>query len=99
MDRELADSISTAKRSCSRCNLQKMMRKNEEDKENAIRASRNAYEVLKRHFEEKRRKEETTPEQLRAIKEGKALCLDAIDACKECDKERPRIKEILETIK
>ncbi|MDD3083638.1 MAG: hypothetical protein PHP82_01310 [Candidatus ainarchaeum sp.] len=99
MRSELNDSLDVARRACSRCYAHKTFRPNENDKENSKRAVERARLLLKKAFDEKRLEEETTVEQINALKEAKMLCLDALEACKNCDKERPRIKELLSSIK
>jgi hypothetical protein len=99
MKTEIKDSLDIAGRACSRCHAHKTFRPSEDHKENAVRAVRRTYDLLKNAFEEKRKDDITTIEQIETIKKAKILCLDSIDACKTCDKEQPRIKEMLSNIK
>ena len=50
-------------------------------------------------FDEMRRKDETTLEQINLLKKAKSICLDAYDACKTCDKDQPLIRQMLGDIK
>ncbi len=99
MKSELNDSLDIARRACSRCYAHKTFQPNNEDKESARNAVKRSHSLLKEAFEKKRKSDETTIEQINTIKEAKLLCLDALDTCDGCDKERPRIKELLSNIK
>lgn len=99
MQTDLSDSFAIAKRACGRCFIQRNLNKPSQDKDIAYKATRRAYDTLKLKFDEKRREDATTYEQLETIKKAKQLCLDAMDCCEACDRERPRIKEQLIDIK
>ncbi len=99
MKNQLNESLDVARRACSRCYAHKTFRPSNEDKETAQKAVKRARVLLNEAFEEKRKCDETTIEQINALKEAKIICLDALDTCNNCDKERPRIKEILSNIK
>ena len=94
MNVEINSSLETAKRSCNRCFAQKSFRPNMEDKAIALNSTKNAAEKFRNEFDELRKNDESV-ERINAAKYSKTLCLDAIDACEGCNKERPRIKEIL----
>ena len=94
MDNEINSSLDTAKRSCNRCFSQQNFKPSIENKEIAVKATKNATEVLRNKFDELRKKDAPV-EEIESAKAGKTLCLDATDACANCNKERPRIKEIL----
>jgi len=94
MDSGINSTVDTAKRSCNRCFAQKGFRPNDEDKDIAIKNTKSAAELFRNKFDELR-KNDGTVEQINSVKYSKTLCLDAIDACNKCNKERPRIKEIL----
>jgi hypothetical protein len=99
MNQELHSSIETAKRCCSRCNSHKTFNPNEEDQELAQKACKRAHSTLNEVFDEMRRKDETTLEQINLLKKAKSICLDAYDACKTCDKDQPLIRQMLGDIK
>lgn len=99
MNQEIKSSIDTAKRACSRCFSHKTFNPKEEDKEIAQKSTKRAYELINQTFDKKRREEETTLEQINILKTAKRVCLDAIDDCKSCDKEQPRIRQKLIDIK
>jgi hypothetical protein len=61
-------------------------------------STKKAYDALKIAFEELRA-EDVSVDKLEKVRAAKVLCLDATDACNNCDKQRPRIKEILIDIK
>jgi len=64
----------------------------------AITATQRAYDALKEAFEVLRI-EGAEVRRLEKVKAAKVLCLNAIDSCGNCDKQIPRIKEILIDIK
>ena len=99
MIKEYNEALNTARRACSRCNAHKTFRPNEEDKEIASKAAKRAYKLINEYFDEARRKDETTLEEINELKEYKRLCLDAVDACKGCDKDRPLIKQMIVDVK
>ena len=89
------EAIDTAKRACSRCQAHKTFNPNEDEREIAHKAAKRAHTLLNETFNEIRKKEETTYEQIEDLKTAKRLCLDACDECKICDKDQPRIRQIL----
>ncbi len=99
MQSGVKEAVETAKRACIRCNSHKTFNPNEEDREIAKKACKRAHTELNNTFDEMRREDSTTIEQLNALKEAKRLCLDAMDDCDKCDKDRPRIREKLINIK
>jgi len=88
----------TARRNCTLCYTYRNFKPSNEQKDLALTSAKRAYEELRSAFDAMR-KENASIEKLGKIKLAKGLCLDAIDACSSCDKERPRIKEILIDIK
>jgi len=94
MDNGIISTVDTAKRSCNRCFAQKGFRPSNEDKEIALKNTKSAAELYRNKFDELRKNDDTV-EKINIVKYSKTLCLDAIDACEKCNKERPRIKEIL----
>ena len=94
MDTGIISTIDTAKRSCNRCFAQKSFRPNNEDKEIALKNVKSAAELFRNEFDDLRKMDDSV-EKINSAKYSKTLCLDAIDACSKCNKERPRIKEIL----
>jgi hypothetical protein len=95
---EVSNTIAAAKRNCYLCHAHRRFRETESQKELARTSTRRAYDLLKVAFEELRTKEAPV-QQLDAVRSAKALTLEATDACKHCDKERPLIKEILTNVK
>lgn len=89
------EAIATSKRACSRCYAHKTFNPNEDDRDIASKAAKRAHTLLNEAFDEIRKKEETTFEQISDLKIAKSLCLDACDACRICDKSQPRIRQIL----
>jgi len=98
MKSEISASIDSAKRSCVLCHTYRNLKPSVSQKEMASVATRRAYDILKDAFEELR-KRNAPISQLEKVKAAKVLCLDAMDTCDACDKQRPRIKEILVDIK
>jgi len=91
--------LETAKRSCNRCYSFKTFRQNDDEKNICQNALKAAKEELARLYNEIRTKEETTSKQLGDLKQGKNLCMDALEACESCDKSNPLVKQILMEIK
>ena len=94
MVNELSSTIETAKRSCNRCFSQQNFKPSIEDKEIALRATKTATQLFRNKFDELR-KGDAGVEEIELAKSSKTRCLDATDACNKCNKERPRIKEVL----
>jgi hypothetical protein len=94
----LSGMFDTAKRCCMLCHTYRNIKPSEEQKEMAMASTRKAYETLREAFEALR-DEDAGIDKLDRVRAGKVLCLDALDACGTCDKQRPRIKEILIDIK
>lgn len=88
----------SAKRNCMLCHTYKNIKPSEEQKEMALSSTRKAYDTLKVAFEELRL-DDAGMDKLDKVRAAKVLCLDAIDACGMCDKQRARIREILVDIK
>lgn len=95
---ELSNTIATAKRNCYLCHTHRRFRETEPQKELAQSSAKKAYDLLKVAFDDLRAKDAPTT-QLTAVREAKSILLDALDVCKQCDKERPRLKETLIDIK
>ena len=94
MDTEVNSTINTAKRSCNRCFSQQNFKPSIEDREIALRATKQATELFRTKFDELRKNDESV-ESINSAKTAKTICLDAIDACNSCDKSRPKLKEVL----
>jgi hypothetical protein len=94
MKPEVKASIESAKRLCNRCYSYKTFKPGADDKDVAKRSCKRAYEFLKEEFNESR-KRDVSFEELEATRRAKTLCLDAIDACDACTKERPQMKDTL----
>ncbi len=95
---EISTAFATAKRNCYLCHSYRRFRETEPQQQMARVCTRRAYDLLRVAFEELRAKEAPI-EQLETVRAAKVLSLDALDACEECDKQRPRIKEILMEVK
>jgi len=80
------------------CHTYRNFRPSDDQKEMALTSTRKAYDALKIAFEELRA-EDISVDKLEKVRAAKVLCLDSIDSCNTCDKQRPRIKEILMDIK
>ncbi|MBT4870883.1 MAG: hypothetical protein HON47_04875 [Candidatus Diapherotrites archaeon] len=94
MNVELSSSLDTAKRSCNRCFSQQNFKPSIADKDIALKSTRKAKDLLVEAFDDLRSKDAPV-EQIQKVRAAKTICLDAIDACNECSKASPRIKEIL----
>ncbi|MCX6803370.1 MAG: hypothetical protein NTY48_02240 [Candidatus Diapherotrites archaeon] len=98
MKTQLQQFFDSTKRNCVLCHTYRNLKPSEDHKEMALVATKRAYAALKEAFEALRQ-EDATVEKLEKVKAAKVLCLDALDACNTCDKQIPRIKEILIDIK
>lgn len=99
MNYELGESINSAKRNCNRCYVQKTFKQNDEDKKLAQKACKRTIDLFREEFDLKRRSEETTNKQIEDLKIAKGICLDALEACENCNKNAPRMKNILLELK
>ena len=98
MKTDLSMCFDSAKRNCMLCHSYRNLRPSESQKEMAVTAVKRSYDELKEAFEALRAKDAEL-EKLDKVRAAKVLCLDSIDACETCDRQRPRIKEILVDIK
>ncbi|MEI7961800.1 MAG: hypothetical protein WCI04_05705 [archaeon] len=98
MKSKLTQFFESSKRNCMLCHTYRNLQPSSDHKEMAITTTKRAYEALKEAFEVLRT-ENAVIENLEKVRAAKVLCLDAIDACGACDKQRPRIREILIDIK
>jgi hypothetical protein len=98
MKQGLSTYFDSAKRNCMLCHSYRNLKPSAEQKEMAQTSTRRAYDALREAFEIMR-VNDSPIDKLDKIRAAKVLCLDAIDACEACDKQRPRIKEILIDIK
>ncbi len=98
MKSQLSQYFDSAKRNCMLCHTYRNLKPSADHKEMAMTSTQRAYEALKEAFDVLRA-EDASIEKLEKVKAAKVLCLDAIDACGTCDKQRPRIKEVLIDIK
>ncbi len=94
----LSGYFDTAKRTCMLCHTYRNIKPSEEQKEMAMASTRKAYDTLKEAFDTLR-VEDAGMDKLDKVRAAKVLCLDAMDACGTCDKQRARIREILIDIK
>lgn len=88
----------SAKRSCMLCHTYRNLKPSTDQKEMALTSTQKAYDALRVAFDELRA-EDAEVEKLDKVRAAKVLCLDAIDACNSCDKQRARVKEIFIDIK
>jgi hypothetical protein len=88
----------SAKRNCLLCHTYRNLKPSEDQKAMAQTATKKAYDALRVAFDALRT-EDATLDKLETVRAAKVLCLDALDSCDTCDKQRPRIKEILIDIK
>ena len=98
MKSDLSAYFDSAKRNCMLCHTYKNIKPSEDQKEMAIVSTKKAYDLLREAFEALR-EEDADLSKLDRVRAAKVLCLDAIDACGTCDKQRARIKEVLIDIK
>jgi hypothetical protein len=98
MKTTLSSYFDSAKRSCMLCHTYRNLKPSVDQKEMALTSAQKAYDALRIAFDELRA-EDADVEKLEKVKAAKVLCLDSIDACNSCDKQRPRIKEIFIDIK
>jgi hypothetical protein len=98
MRSEISQAFASAKRNCVLCHTYKTFRPSDTQKEMAMASTKRAYDLLRDAFDIMR-KENAPLTQLDAIRAAKVLALDSMDACGSCDKQRPRIKEILIDVK
>lgn len=90
--------INSAKRNCMLCHTYRNLKPTTDQKELAQNSTKKAYNTLRIVFEDFRNKDADI-KQIESVKTVKSLCLDALDACNNCDKQRPKIKEIFINIK
>lgn len=94
----ISSTFEAARRNCNLCFTYRTFRPRDEYKGAAYDACDRAYRELGEKFNEVR-KDDASPQKLDAIRDAKALCLKAMDACESCTKESPRIKEILARVR
>ena len=89
------------KRSCMMCLTYKTF--NPERSEEARRRALDRLKDLANHyrdrFDDLRREEKTTEEEVRKAHYNKVVCLDAFDLCKECRKDEDKVKQFILKIK
>jgi hypothetical protein len=95
---EISNAFLTAKRNCFLCHSYRNFRETEPQREMARTSTRRAYDLLRVAFDEMRTNDAPL-QQLDTVRAAKVLSLDALEACDTCDKQRPRIKEILIDVK
>jgi len=88
----------SAKRNCLLCHTYRNLKPSVDQKEMALAATQKAYDTLRVAFDTLRA-EDAEIDKLDKVRAAKVFCLDAMDACNSCDKQRPRIKEIFIDIK
>jgi len=98
MKSKISTYFDSAKRSCMLCHTYRNLKPSTDQREMAIIASQRAYDALRVAFDTLRT-EDAELDKLDKVRAAKVLCLDALDACQTCDKQRPRIKEIFVDIK
>ena len=98
MKSQISAYFDSAKRSCMLCHTYRNLKPGTDQREMAQASTQKAYNALRIAFDTLRT-EDIGVEKLDKVRAAKVLCLDALDACNSCDKQRPRIKEILIDIK
>ena len=98
MKSAISSYFDSAKRSCMLCHTYRNLKPSTDQKEMAQTSTQKAYDTLRAAFETLRA-EDAGVEKLDKVRAAKVLCLDALDACNSCDKQRPRMKEIFIDIK
>ena len=98
MKSTISSYFDSAKRSCMLCHTYRNLKPGTDQREMALTSTQKAYDALRIAFDELRA-EDAQVDKLDKVRAAKVLCLDAIDACNSCDKQRPRIKEIFIDIK
>jgi len=98
MKSEISTCLNSAKRTCVLCHTYRNLKPSMSQKDMATASVQRAYNLLKSAFDEMR-KSNAPIRQLDTLRAAKVLCLDSLDACESCDKQRPRIKEILADVK
>ena len=94
MESEINTFIERAKRSCTHCFAHQKFNPNPENKESAIKSTKEAVKLFRNKFDELR-KQDASVEEINNVKKSKTLCLDAIDECEKCGKDSPKLKEKL----
>ncbi len=90
-------SLAEARRECYLCYSYQRIRANDDKKNSALTYVKAAYKEAWDELENLRKGTGTTP-QIDRAKKNRIICLDAIDACNSCPKDKPRMKEVLSTI-
>lgn len=98
MRTELISHINSAKRNCTLCHAYRNLKSTTEQEKITKSSTRKAYNLLNNIFEELKSKDADI-KQIENAKKAKSLCLDALDACTNCDKQRPYVKEFFINIK
>jgi predicted nucleotide-binding protein (sugar kinase/HSP70/actin superfamily) len=98
MKSAISSYFDSAKRSCMLCHTYRNLKPSTDQREMAQTSTQKAYDALKVAFETLRA-EDAGLDKLDKVRAAKVLCLDALDACNSCDKQRPRMKEIFIDIK
>lgn len=98
MKSELTQYFQSAKRNCMLCHTYRNLQPSSDHKEMAVTSTKRAYDLLKTAFEVLR-SQDASVQNLEKVRAAKVLCLNSIDSCGACDKQRPRIKELLIDIK
>jgi len=94
MKTELSTALESAKRNCHLCYTYKNFRPKEEYKVLAHANADKSYMLLGEAFQQIR-KTDASVQKMDAIRDARTLCLKAMDLCKTCQKESPKIKETL----
>ena len=98
MKSEISTCLNSAKRACVLCHTYRNLKPSMSQKDMAMTSTQRAYDLLRAAFDELR-KSNAPIRQLETLRAAKVLCLDSMDACDSCDKNRPRIREILIDVK
>ena len=95
---EVEKLVREAKRNCLMCYGRARLRPTDNEKNNALSSAQKMYSLFGDRYNELR-KEDGSVEAIRISQEYKRICLDAVDACKACDKSVDCINRHMSRIK
>jgi predicted ATPase len=90
--------LKNAKRNCLLCYGRARLRPTDAEKNTALKAAEAMYSMFGNRYNELRRLDYPV-ESIRTSQEYKRICLDALDACKACDKSVDYINRHMSQIK
>lgn len=98
MDPEVEVLIKEARRNCNYCAAKQGLLNDGRERQRAFNAIKELYKFHVDRFDFFRKTDVDSAE-IERTKQNKTLCLDAIDACKSCDRETDRINRIIEKLR